>query len=124
MSSSIGDLLPGVYARVSSVVDWIKRVTSEGNFCKKQRLTDSPIVPVSSTATNSKSKCWGESILDCKSHQVGMRGVPTVRAALSVGLGRRPETGAAMAAGAGQGVTFRIQSRGFVVPVTGAGPGG
>ena len=30
-----GVKIPGVYARVSIVVDWIKELTSDGLFCKK-----------------------------------------------------------------------------------------
>ena len=31
----VGVKIPGVYGRVSAVVDWIKNLTSDGNFCEK-----------------------------------------------------------------------------------------
>ena len=34
--------IPGVYGRVSIVVDWIKHLTSEGTFCRKP--TDPPLI--------------------------------------------------------------------------------
>eukprot|EP00092_Neocalanus_flemingeri_P043676 GFUD01048201.1.p1 GENE.GFUD01048201.1~~GFUD01048201.1.p1 ORF type:complete len:304 (+),score=48.95 GFUD01048201.1:30-941(+) len=52
-SSFNGQTLPGVYARVSSVVDWIERQTSSGQSCKKPTATEQHSEQHSSSG-------WGE----------------------------------------------------------------
>ena len=49
-SSFQGETLPGVYARVSSVVEWIERLTSSGRSCGQ------PVKPKPRPVTQSQTK--------------------------------------------------------------------
>ena len=47
-----GGAIPGVYGRVSSVVDWIREETSDGKFCKKPSAR-----PVIRRTSNRNKRC-------------------------------------------------------------------
>lgn len=66
-----GVRIPGVYARVSVVVDWIKHLAAEGVFCQKpsqtqstttRRTTSKTSTKVTTPSITSSSSCsgWGE----------------------------------------------------------------
>ena len=46
------DTIPGVYGRVSSVVNWIKRETATGKFCKKPNKR-----PLFIQTSNRRARC-------------------------------------------------------------------
>eukprot|EP00092_Neocalanus_flemingeri_P035880 GFUD01039064.1.p1 GENE.GFUD01039064.1~~GFUD01039064.1.p1 ORF type:complete len:414 (+),score=72.51 GFUD01039064.1:74-1315(+) len=60
-SRHAGKPLPGVYARVSSVIEWIKRKTSDGTFCDKPDLNfpfSKPIRRPTRLPTQAKHDSW------------------------------------------------------------------
>ena len=62
-----GETIPGVYGRVSSVVNWIKRETSTGQFCRKPNRRTKPTSQPNSKKCQCGKKPPGEfSLLDTK----------------------------------------------------------
>ena len=85
--------IPGVYGRVSVVVDWIKHLTSDGLFCEKPSTT-TRITTTRRTTTGfsgSYLKTINKNKTPCL-YQGGESGLPSLCVTSRVALERSPAT--------------------------------